>query len=70
MAACYKKLYKLLVDREMESKALTAKTGISPSTLANMKKARATVSSDVLVKICMALDCNLDDIVEAVPNEQ
>jgi DNA-binding Xre family transcriptional regulator len=34
-----------------------------------MKKDGATVSSDVLVKICTALDCTLDDIVEIVPNE-
>ena len=57
MAASYKKLFKLLIDREMKSKDLAAKAGISPATLAKMKKDGATVSSDVLVKICTALNC-------------
>ena len=69
MAASYKKLFKLLIDREMKSKELAAKAGISPATLAKMKKDGATVSSDVLVKICTALDCKLDDIVEIVPEK-
>ena len=68
MAASYKKLFKLLIDREMKNKDLAEKAGISPATLAKMKKDGATVSSDVLVKICTALDCKLDDIVEIVPN--
>ena len=67
MAASYKKLFKMLIDREMKSKDLAAKAGISPATLAKMKRDGATVSSDVLVKICTALDCKLDDIVEIVP---
>ena len=46
MAASYKKLFKLLIDREMKSKELAAKAGISPATLAKMKKDGATVSSD------------------------
>ena len=64
MAASYKKLFKMLIDREMKSKDLAAKAGISPATLAKMKKDGATVSSDVLIKICTALDCKLDDIME------
>ena len=69
MAASYKKLFKMLIDREMKSKDLAAKAGISPATLAKMKKDGATISSDVLVKICTALDCKLDDIVDIVPDE-
>ena len=53
----------------MKSKELAAKAGISPATLAKMKKDGATVSSDVLVKICTALQCTLDDIVEIVPEK-
>ena len=68
MAASYKRLFKLLIDREMKSKELAQKAGISQATLAKMKKDGATVSSDVLVKICTALDCTLDDIVEIVPD--
>ena len=70
MAASYKKLFKILIDREMKSKDLAEKAGISPATLAKMKKDGATISSDVLVKICTALNCTMDDIVEIVPNEQ
>ena len=66
MAASYKKLFKMLIDREMKSKDLAAKAGISPATLAKMKKDGATVSSDVLVKICIALDCTVDDVMEIV----
>ena len=67
MAASYKKLFKLLIDREMKSKDLAAKAGVSTVTLAKMKKDGATISSDVLVKICTALDCKLDDIMEVIP---
>ena len=68
MAASYKKLFKMLIDREMKSKDLATKAGISPATLAKMKKDGATISSDVLIKICTALECTMDDIVEIVPN--
>ena len=70
MAASYKKLFKLLIDREMKSKDLAAKAGISQATLAKMKKDGATVSSDVLVKICTALNCTMDEIVEIVPAKE
>ena len=66
MAASYKKLFKMLIDREMKSKDLAAKAGISTATLAKMKKDGATISSDVLVKICTALECGVEDIMEIV----
>ena len=67
MAASYKKLFKLLIDREMKSTELAELAHISTATLAKMKKDGATVSSDVLVKICTALGCTMDDIVEIIP---
>ena len=70
MAASYKKLFKMLIDREMKSKDLAIKAGISPATLAKMKKDGATISSDVLVKICTALDCTVNDIMEIVPSDR
>ena len=70
MAASYKKLFKLLIDREMKSKELAELAHISTATLAKMKKDGATVSSDVLVKICTALGCTMDDIVEIVPDNK
>ena len=69
MAASYKKLFKLMIDREIKSKDLAVRAGISPTTLAKMKKDGATISSDVLVKICTALECTMDDIVEIVPSK-
>ena len=70
MAASYKKLFKMLIDREMKSKELAALAGISPATLAKMKKDGATVSSDVLIKICTALNCTLDDIVDIIDKSE
>lgn len=69
MAASYKKLFKLLIDREMKSKELAERANISQATIAKLKKDGAVVSSDVLVKICTALNCTLDDIVEIVPEK-
>ena len=69
MAASYKKLFKMLIDREMKSKELAQLANVSPATIAKMKKDGAVVSSEVLVKICTALNCTMDDIVEIVPNE-
>ena len=70
MAASYKKLFKLMIDREIKSKNLAAQAGISPTTLAKMKKDGATVSSDVLVKICTALECTVDEVMEIVPDNK
>lgn len=67
MAASYKKLFKLLIDRDMKKKELAQKAGVSIATITKMGKDGATVSSDVLVKICTALECTMDDIVDIVP---
>ena len=69
MAASYKKLFKLLIDREMKKKELAEKAGVSIATITNMGKDGAIVSSDILVKICVALDCTMDDIVDIVPDK-
>ncbi len=67
MAASYKKLFKLLIDRDMKKKELAQKAGVSIATITKMGKDGATVSSNVLVKICTALECKLDDIMDIVP---
>ena len=69
MAASYKKLFKLLIDREMKKKDLAEAAGISIATITKMGNDGAVVSSDVLVKICTALNCTMDDIVEIVPEK-
>lgn len=53
----------------MKSKELAERANISQATIAKLKKDGAVVSSDVLVKICTALNCTLDDIVEIVPEK-
>lgn len=69
MAASYKKLFKLLIDREMKKKDLAEAAGISIATITKMGKVGAVVSSDILVKICTALNCTMDDIMEIVPEK-
>ena len=66
MAASYKKLFKLLIDRDMKKKELAELSGVSVATISKMGKDGAVVSSDVLVRICTALNCTMNDIVEIV----
>ena len=66
MAVSYNKLWKLLIDKNMKKKELAEKAGISIATITKMGKDGAVVSSDVLIKICTALNCKMDDIVEIV----
>lgn len=68
MAASYKKLFKILIDRELKSKDLAKMANVSPATIAKMKKDGAVVSSDVLIKICSALNCTVNDILDIVPD--
>ncbi len=66
MAASYKPLFKLLIDRNMKKKDLAALAGISLATITKMGKDGVSVNSDVLVRICEALHCGVDDIMEIV----
>lgn len=68
MKACYDKLLKMLIDRKMSKTDLRQQAKISSSTLAKIGK-QEMVSSDVLVKICNALQCDISDIVELVRDE-
>ena len=68
MAVSYKKLWKLLIDKDMKKKELCAKAGISPSSLTKMGK-NGQVTTEVLAKICGALGCTVDDIMDIIPNE-
>ena len=61
----YKKLWKLLIDRELSKKELQEKAGICRSTVAKLSK-NQNVNTDILVNICCALSCNIDDICEVV----
>lgn len=66
MKISYKKLWKLLIDKEMKKKELCAKAGVSPATITKMGK-NGYVTTEVLSKICLALDCKIGDIMEITP---
>ena len=69
MAISYKKLWKLLIDRDMKKKDLCAASGISHPSMAKLGK-NENVTTDVLVKICTALNCTMDDIVDIIPSDK
>lgn len=69
MATSYKKLWKLLIDRDMKKKDLRMLTGLSSSTMAKIAK-NESVSTDVLAKICHALNVDVGDIMEMVPDDK
>ena len=69
MSVSYKKLWKLLIDKDMKKKDLRAATGLSTTTLAKLGK-NENVSTDILVKICKALECNIGDIMEVVEDDE
>ena len=69
MAVSYKKLWKLLIDKDIKKKDLSVKAGVSPATITKMGKG-GHVTTEVLVKICTALECTMNDIVEIVPDAQ
>ena len=63
MRISYNKLWKLLIDKNMKKSDLKEKAGICSASLAKLGKDE-NVTTDVLLRICKALDCELDDIVE------
>lgn len=65
MAVCYKRLWKILIDRDMKKKDLVKLAGISTYTVNKLNHGN-NVTTDVLVKICKALQCSFDDIMEVV----
>ena len=68
MAVSYKKLFQLLIDKDLKKKDLLSLANISYSTIRKLDNGD-NVNVEVLEKICLALDCSFDDIVEIVPNE-
>ncbi len=69
MSVSYKKLWKLLIDKEMKKKELCVKAGISPSSLTKMGR-NGHVTTEVLAKICGALNCTVDDIMDIIPEDK
>ena len=66
MEASYKKLWKLLIDRDMSKTDLRIRAGISTMALAKLGK-NENVSMEVLKKVCTALQCDIGDIMELIP---
>ena len=69
MTISYKKLWKLLIDKDLLKKDLQQEAGISWATITKMSKGEA-VSIDVLMKVCKMLHCDIGDIVEFIDDEE
>ena len=69
MAVSYKKLWKLLIDKDMKKMDLAKGAKISGNTITKMSKGE-NVTTDILVKICSTLKCNIEDIMEIVETDQ
>ncbi len=68
MEVSYKKLWKLLIDKDLKKKDLLTVAGISWSSVTKLSKGE-TVSMEVLMKICKALECDIGDIMELIPEK-
>ena len=68
MAVSYKKLWKLLIDRDMKKKDLIVAAGISQSSLSKMGR-NENVNTDILVRVCKALNCDIGDILEILTDD-
>ena len=69
MSVSYKKLWKMLIDRDMMKKDLQKTAGISWASVTKMSKGE-TVSMSILMKVCKALQCNVGDIVDFVDQRE
>ena len=69
MAVSYKKLWKLLIDKDLKKKDLELLAGVSHYTLNKLNKGE-NVTTDILGRICKALNCNIDDVMEFVEDEK
>lgn len=68
MSISYKRLWKLLIDKDMQKKDLRLAAGLSTNVIAKLGK-NENVSTEVLGKICKVLDCDISDIMEFVDDE-
>lgn len=65
----YKKLWKILIDKDMKKKDLQASAGISWASVTKLSKGER-VSMEVLMKVCKTLNCDIGDIVELIPTDE
>ena len=69
MAVSYKKLWILLIEKDMKKTDLRIQSGISTGALAKLGR-NENVNTEVLAKICKTLDCKIEDIMEMVPDNE
>lgn len=69
MRISYKKLWKLLIDKDMLKKDLAVKAGISNTSIAKLSK-NENVNTNILLKICTALNCDISDMMEVVEDNE
>jgi DNA-binding Xre family transcriptional regulator len=64
----YKKLWHILLDRDLKKKDLVTLAGVSSYTVSKLSRGD-NVTTDILQKICNALECNIGDIMDILPDE-
>ena len=69
MTISYKKLWKLLIDKDMKKQDLQARAQLSSSTVAKLTRGE-NVNTAILLKICSALGCDVADIMEVIPTKE
>lgn len=69
MTVSYKKLWKMLIDKDMLKKDLQKTAGISWASVTKMSKGE-TVSMEILMKVCKALQCDIGDIIEFIEEDE
>ena len=69
MGVSYKKLWKLLIDKDMKKEQMRLAADISPSIMTKLNNNRS-VTTNTLTKICTALNCGIEDIIEITPEKK
>jgi len=69
MGVSYKRLWKLLIDKDMKKRDLKESAHLSPSLMSKLNQDKS-VTTNTLVRICNALNCRIEDIMEIVPEEE
>ena len=68
MAISYKKLWKLLIDKDLKKKDLQKLAGVSSASITKLGK-NENVNTDIIMKICVALKCDVSDVMEIVEDD-
>lgn len=69
MRISYNKLWKMLIDQSMNKRDLAEKSGVSTASIAKLSKG-ANITTDVLLKICEAMNCRIEDILETIDDQE